>query len=503
MRKKRYLPLLLICLLSFVFIGQAVYAEENEKVIVEYYYYSSCDGCAEGEVFEQDLRTRVSDVVGEDEFEVVLKDLSDQKLYDEFMEIVEEKQTDDFYPMAPLLKIGDNYLFGIDEIENHSRAVLMEETGAEKGDAEAAVNAMKGIDPKDSFFVYFYVPGCIDCEKTQSYFETLDKTFYIEGHESDLKIVYIDMGTIENIPLAQWFFEKYEVGQKDRKAPAVFYQGGYLQGYEDIKNGMVDVILDGSAKGWKDISYVAPQKTETEALKLSDWALLCVTGLVNGVNPCGLSVLLLLLSLLLAKKEDILKVGVCFIAAKFLTYLLFGTILSSAIGQLGALIAPVEKGLRMVVVCVAALCAIMNFRDARLAKKEEYGKMKMQLPKKLRKFNEEYMERLIDQGGKSLPVIAFVSGIVVSVGEFLCTGQLYLTSIVYATEKAGGNHGMLFAAFTFYLVCMCIPLLLITVLVSKSSGVMRISEFARKNMAVTKMMYGFVFAVFAVLFLIL
>lgn len=501
MRQRRFLLPVLIFLFSFGFMGQTVSAEEGEKLIVEYYYYSSCDGCAEGEVFEQDLRTRVSDVVEDDEFEVVLKDLSDPRMYDEFMEIVEEKQTDDFYPMAPLLKIGDNYMFGIDEIESHSRAVLIEKTGAEQGDADAVLDSLRGIDAADSFFVYFYVPGCADCEKVQGYFETLDKTFYVGDQQSDLKMVYINMGRIENIPLSQWFFEKYGVGEKDRKAPAVFYRTGYLQGYEDIKNKMTDVIADGSARGWQDIGDVSVEKAD--AWKASDWALLFVTGFVNGINPCGVSVLLLLLSLLLSKRENIFKVGSCFIAAKFVTYLLFGTVLSSVLGRLGAVVAPLEKILKTVVACAAVFCAVMNFRDALMAKREEYGRIKMQLPKRLRKFHEEYVERVVSHGRRSLPVIAFAAGVVVSAGEFLCTGQLYLTSIIYTMERSGGNNRTMFFAFAVYLLCMCVPLLCITVLASKSSGVMRISEFARKNMAVTKVVYGVIFAVFAVLILIL
>ncbi len=55
----------------------------------------------------------------------------------------------------------------------------------------------------------------------------IDKTVYVEGQEeSRVKTVYVNIGNLEYVPLADWFYEKYKVPEEDRKAPAIFIKMG-------------------------------------------------------------------------------------------------------------------------------------------------------------------------------------------------------------------------------------------------------------------------------------
>ncbi len=492
---------LLLFFLCFFAAGQKVLAEK--KVTVEYYYYNSCDSCTEGEHFEQEFKENISDVIGEEAYTFVLKDVSKDEFYQEFMKLTEGKRTEDFYPQPPLLKIEDNFLFGLDEITERSRDVMIQTVQGQAG-PQKVVESMKGIDPSSTFLVYFYMPSCGDCEKVQSYMDGIDKTVYVEGQEeSRVKTVYVNIGNLEYVPLANWFYEKYKVPEEDRKAPAIFYQNGYLQGFEDIRDGLPKVLESGQARGWQDITYRETDSGE-QKFTLRDWGILLLTGLANGINPCGLSVLLLFLSLILAKKEKILKLGLTFIMAKLVTYLLLGTVFGSVISEVGELvIGPAQKILRMVLAAVFIVLALLSFWDLIQAKQEKYGKMRLQLPGSFKRFHQEYLEKVLNRDTHFLTGLVFVSGIVVSAGEFLCTGQLYLASILYVMGRQGSFQWSVFIKFLVYLVCMCIPLVIITVAADRSAKLFSISEMSRKKIPAAKLIYGILFLAFAVLMFIM
>lgn len=487
----------LMCMLGF---QHTVFArEEQQPVIVEYYYYSACDNCTEGEYYAQELKESIGDAVSEHDYKIVLEDVNKKEVYDKFIELTEDQKTESFTPDPPLLKVGDTYLFGIDEIMERARDVVIEAVGDKNGSQETIVNSLKGIDENDSFLVYFYIPGCDDCQKVQKYFDTIDKTYYYgdEKKESQLKIAYINLGEFENVPLAQWFYDKYGVAEKDRKAPVVFYQNGYLQGFQDIKDYIPVVLQEGDAKGWQDITYT-PQKAVKDFTP-ANWGVLVMAGLANGFNPCGLSMLFMLLSLLLVRKEKILLLGTAFIGAKMLTYLLLGTVFSSFIGQLGGVVTePVIRAVKIILGVFLIILAFLSFADLYFASQEKYGKLKLQLPGKLKKFNSRYLETVMEKGGKSLTGMIFVAGIVVSAGELLCTGQLYLASILYVMEKEPVFNWSVFLMFVVYLLCMCLPLLIFTAVGAKGVKMLRLSELVRKRMPLIKLCYAILFICFAV-----
>lgn len=491
--------MILICILGF---KETALAGDDQPVIVEYYFYSACDNCTEGEYYEQELKKSIGDAVGEKDYKIILEDVNKAEVYDKFIEITKDQKTERFTPDPPLLKVGDTYLFGIDEISERARDVVIDAVREKNGSQETILNSLKGVDENDSFLVYFYIPGCDDCQKVQKYFDTIDKTYYYgdEKKESQLKIAYINLGDFDNVPLAQWFYDRYQVAEKDRKAPVVFYQNGYLQGFQDIKDHLPGVLKDGDARGWQDITFT-PSKAGQEFTP-ANWGVLVMTGLANGFNPCGLSLLFMLISLLLVRKEKILLLGTAFIGAKMLTYLLLGTVFSSLIGQLDSVLTePVVRAAKILLGIVMIILAILSLGDVYLASQEKYGKMKLQLPGKLKKFNNRYLETVMEKGTKSLVGVVFVAGIVVSAGELLCTGQLYLASVLYVMEKETVFNWSVFLMFVVYLFCMCLPLFLFTVVASKGAKVLRISELVRKKMPVIKLCYAILFIGFAVVIL--
>ena len=118
-----YIFIFLICMLGFK--QTALANEEQQPVIVEYYYYSACDNCTEGEYYAQELKAGIGDAVSENDYKIVLEDVNKKEAYDKFIELTKDQRTESFTPDPPLLKVGDTYLFGIDQIMERARDVVI------------------------------------------------------------------------------------------------------------------------------------------------------------------------------------------------------------------------------------------------------------------------------------------------------------------------------------------------------------------------------------------
>ena len=109
--------------------------------------------------------------------------------------------------------------------------------------------------------------------------------------------------------------------------------------------------------------------------------------------------------------------------------------LYSAFEQISAVLEPVGRILQILIILLSIVFAVLNFIDFFMARKNEYGKIRFQLPPKLRAFQRNYLENTLNCGGKYLTGTVFIAGIVLSVGEFLCTGPVSYTHLLKCSER--------------------------------------------------------------------
>ena len=89
----------------------------------------------------------------------------------------------------------------------------------------------------------------------------------------------------------------------------------------------------------------------------------------------------------------------------------------------------------------------------------------------------------------------FLLGIVISAGEFLCTGQVYLAALLYMAGQNGAFNGEIVGNLLIYLSAMCVPMILLAVLVSRGKSVMSASHISLKILPVAKLAYSIFFFV--------
>ncbi len=353
------------------------------------------------------------------------------------------------------------------------------------------------------FLYYFYSNVCEKChevdDKIDFYSENLSRDF------PDYRIIFVsyDIADKNNIELMYYFCREYSVPEQLREVPILFTGNRYYVNDNDITMGLEETV-NMLKQGTVPIPLCSPDdfinKGEVnEAYDKMKVFNVFMVGLVNGLNPCSLSMILFLVSLLLAKQEiNILKTGMAFIAGKFFAYILLGTILFRVFTEID--FTEYKMVIKIFMALFIAILSYLNIRDYINAKRENYGEIKNQLPSWMRKWNHNIIQRVSGINGQlTLIGLSAVLGAVVSVGEFLCTGQVYLATILYMVQSQSSLTMPALSRLVIYSFAFVIPGSIIIVFISRTRRILEMSEFIRRHMPVIKLLTAIILIIIGVL----
>jgi cytochrome c biogenesis protein CcdA len=221
-------------------------------------------------------------------------------------------------------------------------------------------------------------------------------------------------------------------------------------------------------------------------------------GLVDGINPCAIATMIFLISFLATQKRsrrEVLMVGLAFTAAVYATYFLLGVGAFGLLTTLGIYVW-LSRAIKWTAVVVAAVFALYSFRDAFVyARTGKAQDIKLQLPKALKLQIHKVISGNLGSG--SLVIGSVVTGFLVTLLEAVCTGQVYLPTIVLMTNQEGLRlQGWLYLAF--YNLLFVLPLLGIMVLAYYGLTWSDLSKATQKYMVTLKVLLGVVLAGLAV-----
>lgn len=329
----------------------------------------------------------------------------------------------------------------------------------------------------DSHIIYLYVPACESCARAVEVLDGLPETVTISGEvqgESRVQIERIDISAQPQV--ARQMFADYAVPDDDRITPCVFFGEHYLSGIEAIERDLVNMIGLGLALGETEISEAseaAPPAAISAAGAVG-------AGLIAGLNTCALSMLLLFLSLILEMKK---KAGVfagCFLAAKFVCYLLIGFVLLELMQRFNPhWLQPLAKG---ILTGMGAILIALNLWDAWQAHRANYGKIRNQLPAALRSRLHKIIRAMTHTGVLVPAVIAL--GFLVALGEFLCAGQLFLMQLLSGLDSGTGMQSL---NLILYCLAFIAPSAALCALVLGGRSQQRVSAFLAEHMAAAKL----------------
>jgi len=356
----------------------------------------------------------------------------------------------------------------------------------------ASYSPIKPGDPSDSLIIMFVTTACAPCIRAEAFVNALDAEYPLNsGGFTKVDKCIIDIADQDGAATAERFFEEYNVPQADRHTPVLFYTSGYMPGDNVIEQNLEMLIKAGALQNFKEPG-ITPGNNPNASLSLP---LIFGAGLLGGVNPCSISMVLMLLSLLASKRDQIVLAGISYIISKLLTYLVLGLVLYKSLQALnsGAFLFAVNAAKWVAAALAAGLC-VLNIMDYFNARGERYGKIRVQLPQGLRAFNNGLIKKTVTGGTRYLIPLVFLLGVIISAGEFLCTGQIYLATILYVLRQGEASA---IPSFLTYVIAMVIPMGILLFLCAKGRRILEMSEFARRNLPVIKLANAVLFLAFA------
>jgi len=257
-------------------------------------------------------------------------------------------------------------------------------------------------------------------------------------------------------------------GEIKNPPPTIFIDGQILDGEEEIKEGLEEMIELALLKGGSSWPQLA-EKDETEksncalvANKFKQLGIFSVIGggLLDGINPCAFTTIIFLISYLnfiKRKKKEILFIGAVFTLAVFITYLSVGIGLFEFIKRI-SILPTLSRILSFLVAGIAFLLAIFSLYDYWKIKRGKIMDISLQLPRFLKDKIHAVIRK--ESNMKHYILAAFIIGFLVSLLEFPCTGQIYLPIIVVVREISALRIQALFYLILYNLMFI-LPLIVV------------------------------------------
>ena len=312
--------------------------------------------------------------------------------------------------------------------------------------------AKTGSSPSIIPIEIFFSAGCRECERLLG--ETLPAITAQTGRL--FQITTFDIMTDTGY---QELMTRLESSSTPvREFPVLVTQGVIIQGFDAIESWARDGVVPDGAGRSDEAVFTADPLSRIAPIPVF------LAGLADGVNPCAFSTLIFLLSVLALagrSRREIALIGIVFTITVFITYMAAGLGLFAAVRQLQRfpLVADIIKYLLFTALC---LLSLLSLRDARIAEKGRPSDMVLQLPDVFKK----NIHRAVRTGARSSALFGgtVAMGVLVSIFELACTGQVYLPTIAYMVRvqvsAAAGMSGALapIALLLLYNVGFIIPL---------------------------------------------
>lgn len=231
---------------------------------------------------------------------------------------------------------------------------------------------------------------------------------------------------------------------------------------------------------------------------LISFPLVTIAGLVDGVNPCAIGMLVLLLGYLLifAKRpERILKTGILYIGTIYITYLALGYFLFTSLNVLN--LTAYQKPFNLFLGGLLLLAGLVNIKDFWFYKEKGqkgiWGAVKsfhLEIPQKAKPSLLKVVEQI------SYPATIALA-FFVTLLEAPCSLPIYVGTVNILSQSGLSFLGVL-AYFLYYNFLFILPLLVILFVVWQGGKVMEIKEWEHKYKRWMKLTIGLLLTLIAV-----
>ncbi len=470
--------------------------EPAEEAVVRFWLFwdSHCGSCLE---LKEEILPPI--LARYEKGQVVVHDRDLEKGGFELMYALEAQHGLEYGDM-PEIFIGDHALLGNAEIQARLGELIdfyLAQGGVDLPQAQLptpTAEASAGDSPP-IHLAYFYQPGCQECDRV-----SLDLN-YLKGRYPQLVVHEFDVKA--EAALSEWLGARAGVPETKRLiAPAVFVGDGALVDQELTAPALETLVARYAATGaeavWEGWEAAQAETAGSIVERFRSFGVLTVlaAGLVDGLNPCAFATIVFFISYLAfvgRGRREVLAVGAAFTLGVFLTYLGVGFGLLKFLASLPFLgaISRWVYGLTAVLCLVLAAGSLYDWWQARRGKPEE---MRLKLPLRLRR----WINRVIREGAglRAFVPVAFVTGMVISIIELACTGQVYLPTIIFVlgVPELQARAALYLLLYNLLFV---LPLIVVFVLAYFGTTSEQLGQFINRRAATVKLASAGLFFVLA------
>lgn len=353
----------------------------------------------------------------------------------------------------------------------------------------------------------FISPTCHRCIQIKSeLMPKIEKEF-----RGIIEIEYRDTSEIENYKAMIGLRDKYRP-EMQIAMPVFYMEGKLMSGEESPELRLRAFIHEGIANSVKsgdelaNIDLVAYFKAFTPLAIIG-------AGLIDGINPCAFTVIVFFISFLALqgyRRRELVFIGLAFIFAVFLTYLLLGVGIFGFLYRMRHFWIAVKAFNLSIGVFSVSLGCLAVYDLIKFNKTKDTEGLVLQLPVAIKnrihhiiglhyrkpRGNEAEQEAPRKQLA-SLIISALVTGFLVSILEAVCTGQTYLPTISFILKTTQLKLKAL-AYLLVYNLMFVLPLLVIFMAALYGVTSKQFADLLKKHMGLIKILMALLFFGFGI-----
>ena len=351
---------------------------------------------------------------------------------------------------------------------------------------------------------FFGVATCQECFEAEMMLDSLkyeidddvvlNKFMLTEAKNQELKLKY---ARVYDIPESEYDLYPLIFIGKDAFYPSNMNPDGLLKSMQNYSQEEREAKL-------KEIEELEEDVSQRLKDRYEQFSVLVVlgAGLIDGINPCAFVVLIFLVSYLYyvgRGRNEILIASFFFAIGSFGAYLAMGTGRLGAVGYLESVSRIFQLVFYPAMAVFTGILAVLSILDFyRMHYKGK--KAVLELSAGLKKKTHDIIRK--NARAKTIWIASLVTGVLVSFVEFMCTGQVYLPTIVYVINSAGVSADAL-GFLVIYNLGFTVPIIAITLIAYFSSSTKKIQEYMTSTNAAAKikLIMGALFTVFFIIML--
>ena len=373
-------------------------------------------------------------------------------------------------------------------VEGEACSIVADSCGTDSPTVQELVaDEPMNCPPNGICVAYFYSPTCGSCARVSAYLEEL-----AERHPR-LYVHKMNILFPENAEIKEAMDAQFGV-PPDKRAfvPALYVGQAHFVGEEEARAGLEKSISAAPEEGipcscevFHTGGVAAGRKSIIERFTSFSASAVIVGGLVDSINPCAIAGLIFFISYLAyiqRKGKEVLFIGILYSAGVFSANLLLGLwfrrmlVYVERFALVSALIYPATG-------FIALVFAALSYRDYCRARDGDPNEMTLQMPKWAKKAT----HTIVRTAARSeyLAAFAFFVGFGITFFEFLCTGQVYLPTIVYILGVPELRSQAMFYLVLYNLLFIS-PLVIVFVAAYLETTSKSMQDLFKKHVAGTK-----------------